>query len=133
MIYSKGKLADARNCAQAMIKGIPFQSDVGIFRRSAKEDVFRLPRTSTYDDCTVTIDIPNDATFRSSWTAVFGLASATNVACTKYLNTAGMLYTGGTVTAGVTITMGKTPRVGSVGNGTELIVGLGNGTDLVTE
>ncbi len=133
MIYSKGKLADARNCAQALIKGFPFQSDVGAFHRWAREDIFQLPRRSTYDDCTITIDIQHDATFQSSWTAVFGLASAMNVACTRYLNTAGMLYTGGTVVAGIAITMGRTPRVGGALNGTDLITELTNATSLTTE
>lgn len=56
-----------------------------------------------------------------------------NVACTRYLNTAGMLYTGGTVVAGIMITMGKTPRVGSAVNGTDLIAELTNATGLATE
>lgn len=133
MIYSKGKLADARNCAQAMIRRFPFQSEVGTFHRWAKEDAFQLPRSYTYDDCTVTIDIPNDATFDSSWTAVFGLASAMSVACTRYLNSNGMLYTGGKVVAGIIITMEKTRRVGGAMNGTDLIAELTNATGLATE
>ncbi len=133
MIYSKGRLADARNCAHAMIRGFPFHSDLGTFHRYGKDDLFSLPKSSTYDDCTVTIDIQSDVLFQSSWTAVFGLASTMNVACGRYLNTAGMLYTGGSLVAGVVITMGKTPRVGGAVNGTELVAELANATGRATE
>ncbi len=56
-----------------------------------------------------------------------------NVACGRYLNTAGMLYTGGSLVAGVVITMGKTPRVGGAVNGTELVAELANATGRATE
>lgn len=119
MPYRRGDTAEAKSCAEALIRGFPFSTTTGTFHSYGGNDDFQLPRTSSHEDCFVTVDIAPSTTFETSWQAVWTLAGTMNTACSKAMTSAGLPYTGGTITAGVSVTMGRLrQRVLGNGNGT---------------
>lgn len=109
----QGRTSLINNCGSAITR-LPYNIALGDFHHGGPDDIFRLPTTAEYVDCTVTVDLRGDGD-QASWASIWSVASTLSIACSSFsrsggLFTAGFIHAGNT--GGIVITMGRAQRLG---------------------
>ena len=106
------QLARAEQCAQAIMSAFPCASQEGWFHRGGASDIYQLPKTATFGECKVMVDLADTAIhpFKSSWPAIWSMALMLKDACAVYSPSpvhTGTAWTAGSLSAGIVISLGS--------------------------
>lgn len=113
--YRQTRNAPPSSCSRAIIAGFPIDGSTGVFHHGGEHDYYRLPRTSIWDTCQVTVDLNSDLPRRGTWLEVWTMANTLSTACTYEGSSRPMsALTGGWINAGgMTVTMKRSAHVGN--------------------